>query len=353
LQDELKNLILAVEKDKKGKGKGKKEKGKKGKKEKGKKGKKEKDLTANRTMDSLVEELVKSGLLQKYSPISLNSIIGNFNLLDVSTSKEVILEPTMSEVRRVMTEYCILPLGISVNPEASPPNFPKVASILLYGPSGTGKTMLVQAIASEIGAQIFNLSPKNTAGQFVGKSNVTKMVHMVFKVARAQAPAIIYIDGVEMIFAKKVPKDDTSDPKRIKKDLAKSIKLIKDHCEKVILIATSNKPWEGDVKAMLPLFDKVLYCPKPNYSARHTILKEFISKKAPEELQNVNISLLSRISDGVSTGAIEMVCNRVLTTRRIRHFRTKPLATVEFIDYLMELAPVNADEISQFKVTRN
>jgi hypothetical protein len=55
---------LAVEKDK-SKGGKKDKKGKKGKKEKGKKGKKEKDLTANRTMESLVEELVKAGIFQK------------------------------------------------------------------------------------------------------------------------------------------------------------------------------------------------------------------------------------------------------------------------------------------------
>jgi IQ and AAA domain-containing protein len=46
-----------------------------------------------------------------------------------------------------------------------------------------------------------------------------------------------------MVFAKKVPKDDTSDPKLIKKDLLKSIKLIKDQSEKAILIAATSKPW--------------------------------------------------------------------------------------------------------------
>jgi SpoVK/Ycf46/Vps4 family AAA+-type ATPase len=353
LQDELTNLILAVEKDKGKKGKkGKGAKGKKGKKDKGKKGKKEKDLTANRTMESLVEELVKAGILQKYSHVSLNSVVGNMNLLENVTSKDIVITPTIAEVQRVLTEYCVLPLGVPVNtePEAPPIKYPKIASVLLFGPSGVGKTMLVQALASEIGAQLFNLSPRNTAGQFVGKANVTKMVHMVFKVARAQAPAIIYIDGAEMIFAKKVPKDDTSDPKRIKKDLAKSIKLIKDHAERVILIATTNKPWDGDAKAMLPLFDKTLYVPKPDYSSRFTMWKEFITRKAPEYVSSINISLLTRMSEGVSTGTIEMICNRVLTTRRIRHVRTRPLNTLEFIELLLELPPSNPEEPKMFKV---
>lgn len=213
--------------------------------------------------------------------------------------------------------------------------------------------MLVQALATEMGAQLFNLSPKNTAGEFQGKANVTKMVHMVFKVARAQGPSIIYLEGFEMIFAKKVPKDDTSDPKRIKKDLTKAIKLIKDHSEKVILIATSNKPWEGDVKSMLPLFDKVLYCPNPDYGSRFLLWKEFINQKIPRASMNLNISLLSRMSSGLSAGIIEMVVNRVLTPRRVRNVQAKKLETDEFIQHILDLPPPNPEDSANFQVFYN
>lgn len=238
-------------------------------------------------------------------------------------------------------------MGVPVIPDAPPLKYPKVASLLLYGPSGTGKTMFVQSIASELGAVLFNLSPRNTTGEYQGKSSVAKMIHMVFKVARAQAPAVIYIDGIEMVFAKKVPKDDTSDPKRIKKDLIKAIKLIRDHSERVILIATTNKPWDGDAKSMLTIFDKVLFCPKPDYNSRYSVWREFISRKA--DASTINISSLTRMSEGLSIGSIEMVCAAVLTPRRIRHFRTKPLQTAEFADHLLDLPPANPDEAKLFK----
>ncbi|KAJ3321919.1 Dynein regulatory complex protein 11 [Boothiomyces sp. JEL0866] len=353
LADELKNLKLAVEKDGKGKkgkkGKGGKKGGKKGKKDKGKKGKKEKDLTANRTMDSLIEELVKAGLFQKYTPCSLENFIGKFNLTESSVSKEFFITPSILDVKRVMVEYCALPLGLPYNPELPPPKYPKIASVLLCGPSGVGKTMLVQALATELGANILNLSPRNTAGQYVGKPNVVKMIHMVFKVARQNPPSIIYIDGVEMIFAKKVPKDDTSDPKRIKKDLAKAIKLIRDYNEKAILIATTNKPWDGEAKAMLPLFDKILFCPKPDYGGRVMMWTEFISRLVPHGHESVNISLLARMSDGFSTGSIEICVLRVLTPRRIRTLRTRPLKTDEFVNQLLDMPPPNPDEAKLFK----
>ncbi|KAL2917952.1 COPII coat Sec23p-Sfb3p heterodimer component [Polyrhizophydium stewartii] len=351
LQDELKNLKLAVEREKnakgkKGKGKGGKKGGKKGKKggkgkkEKGKKGKKEKDLTANRTMESLVEELVQTGLLQRYNKTNISEFTGDFNLMGVSVTKDVVIYPSMAELQRVLVEYCVMPMCLNGVPTV----FPKVASILLFGPHGTGKSMLVQALATEMGAQIFNLSPRNTAGQFVGKANVTKMVHMVFKVARAQAPSIIYIDNAEMIFAKKVPKDDTSDPKRIKKDLVKNIKSIKEPGERVILIATSSKPWDADVKTMLPLFDKIMLCPKPDYSSRTLLWTRFIQERAGEQVKLVNISMLTRMSDGFPAGTVRLVCDRVLTDRRVKTLRSKPLSTSEFVEQILTLPAENKEE---------
>jgi SpoVK/Ycf46/Vps4 family AAA+-type ATPase len=195
LQDELKNLKLAVENEKGKKSKGAKAgkgKGKKDKKDKGKKGKKEKDPTANRTIESLVEELVQTGILQKFTPSPLSSFLGEFDTMGTSLSRETFILPSLSELSKTLVEFCVLPNGF---PESAS-KIPKISTILLYGPPRTGKAHLVKSLATELGAQIFNLSPKNTAGQYSGKANVSKMLHITFKVARAQAPAIIYIDGL-------------------------------------------------------------------------------------------------------------------------------------------------------------
>ncbi|KAJ3140041.1 Dynein regulatory complex protein 11 [Physocladia obscura] len=319
LKEELVNLKLAVDRSKNGKKgkKGKKDKkgkkgkgGKKGKKDKkGKKGKKDKDLTANRTMESLIEELIQTGILQ-----------------------------------RVLTEYCILPIGFP-----RPSEVPGATSMLLFGPHGSGKTMMVNAVATESGAHLFNLSPRNTAGQYVGKQNVAKMVHMVFKVAKAKPPAVIYIDGVEMIFAKKVPKDDTTDPKRIKKDLLKQMKALKIE-DRVIVMATSYKPWDADIKALIPAFGKILYTPKPDYGSRFSIWREFISRKASvAQVKDINFSLLARMSDGLSAGFIFLAAERVLTERRLKLMRMRKLLTNEFIDQIVSLPPTNPGEDLEFK----
>jgi hypothetical protein len=190
-------------------------KGKKGKKGK----KKEKDLTAGRTIESLYEELIQAGIIQAPTELHLKDFVYNYNILDSSTDKKIV-EPCLLDLHQILTEYCILPLGFDSISDA----IPKINSILLFGPKGVGKNAYVNAIATETGATLFNLSPRNTMGQYPGKAGVVKMLHMVFKVAEACAPSIIYINEAEMVFAKKVPKDNPSDPKRIKKLLIKYAK---------------------------------------------------------------------------------------------------------------------------------
>ncbi|KAJ3318253.1 Dynein regulatory complex protein 11 [Blyttiomyces sp. JEL0837] len=358
LKEELKNLKLAVDRDKNSKSRkgkkgkkgksakgGKKKGGKKDKKGKkgGKKGKKEKDLTANRTMESILEELIQTGILQKYPKCAITDIKGDFDLLAPSVTKDPFIEPTLAEIRRLLTEYCILPLNYP-KPETIPSN----VSFFFVGPRGTGKTLFVNAIASETGAYLFNLSPRNTAGQFVGKPNVTKMVHMVFKAAKANPPSIIYIDNAEMIFAKKVPKDDQSDPKRIKKDLLKNMKGLKPE-DRVMLIGTSWKPWDADLKAMLPIFSKILFTPKPDYSSRFIIWRDLITKKASNHAKYVNVSLLSRMSEGLSAGSLNLICERVLTDRRVKLMKARRLSTNEFVEQLLNLPPLNAEEGKLYK----
>lgn len=59
---------------------------------------------------------------------------------------------------------------------------PLVKSLLLVGPSGVGKKMLVHAICSETGANLFNLSSENIAGKYPGKNGLQMMIHVVLKV---------------------------------------------------------------------------------------------------------------------------------------------------------------------------
>lgn len=70
----------------------------------------------------------------------------------------------------------------SIGSQAVHEKAPLVKTMLLVGPSGVGKKMLVHAICHETGANLFDLSPLNVAGKYPGKSGLQMMLHVVFKV---------------------------------------------------------------------------------------------------------------------------------------------------------------------------
>ncbi|XP_044861234.1 IQ and AAA domain-containing protein 1-like isoform X3 [Mauremys mutica] len=202
MREELQRLKLAVDREE---GKPRKEK-KSSKQQKGKKGgKKEKDLTPDRTLDSLYEELVLQGILKQAQRVQLADYTGDFCYLG-TTLRMAGIEPTPSvmDIRQNITLYAILRLGSPTLHEMAP----QVKSVLLAGPAGTGKKMLVHTVCTETGANLFDLSPDNLVGKYPGKAGLSMLMHVVFKVARLMQPSVIWIGNAEKTFYKKVPKEE-------------------------------------------------------------------------------------------------------------------------------------------------
>jgi SpoVK/Ycf46/Vps4 family AAA+-type ATPase len=152
---------------------------------------------------------------------------------------------------------------------------------------------------------------------YTEKGGVSKMINTVFKVAKLKAPSVIYINGAEMFMAKKVPKEDTTDPKRIKKEIIKYVKALKPS-DRVLVIGVSSKPWDAEAKQMNSFYEKVILIPKPDYGTRYSLYWSFIHNMGGVMSRKLNLSILSRMSDALSASGIKYVCERVLTTRRLR-----------------------------------
>ncbi|ORZ39517.1 hypothetical protein BCR44DRAFT_74550 [Catenaria anguillulae PL171] len=399
LRDELENLKLAMEKDGKKKKKDGGKKKKKDKKAGGKKGKKEKDLTGGRPLEELIDELIAAGLMQKPTPARMRDLKCAPTLL---YKEKLNAEPASLDVLRAITEYAVLPLGMDNVDDEVTPVPPR--SILLYGPTGCGKSMLCNIVANEVGAAVFNLSPKTTAGQYVGKSNVARMVYTVFKVAKLLAPAIVIVDDAEAVFCKKVPKEDTSDPKRVRKDLVKAINGLKPS-DRVLVIGMSRNPFYSDAKAMSDAFHRQIYISRPNYALREVMWREWMLERVFSEspavqaaiaaaaasgqaavppasgatgatasnpsttnaasgsaggekdprlklfhaLQTANTSVLARLSAGMSGAMIQALIKRTLTPRRIRQLDQRSLQTMEVVHHMLQLAEPDRKVEQDFK----
>uniref|UniRef100_A0AAY4E213 ATPase AAA-type core domain-containing protein n=1 Tax=Denticeps clupeoides TaxID=299321 RepID=A0AAY4E213_9TELE len=326
-EQELKNLKLVVDR----------EKGRK--KTKGKKG--------NKKVTSKKQQCQSP---HQHVPFFLGFCLyvpGEYSYLG-TTLRQADIEPmpSLSDVRQLITLYGILPLGSqSVHERA-----PLIKSLLLAGPGGVGKKMLVHALCTETGANLFNLSPASLAGKYPGKVGLQYLLHMVFKVARQLQPSVVWIGDAEKTFYKKVPKHEKEmEPKRLKKDLAKVLKSIKAE-DRVLLVGTTRRPFEAELKSFCKVYKKIILIPRPDYASRLILWKELLLRFGAKLSPALDLSSLAKVTDGYTQGHILRAIRSVLTTRRIDQQIKKPLTALEFIPPLAQQDPIYKEEEETLKV---
>uniref|UniRef100_A0A672LY53 IQ and AAA domain-containing protein 1-like n=1 Tax=Sinocyclocheilus grahami TaxID=75366 RepID=A0A672LY53_SINGR len=326
MRQELKNLKLVVDRDK-GKKKKKVKKSSKKKKKKGrktgkKKKKKEKDLTADRTIESLYEELVMEGFIIRPKNIKLTDYIGEYSYLG-TTLRQADIEPmpSLSDVRQLIALYGVLPLGSQCVHERGP----LIRALLLTGPAGVGKMMLLHALCTETGANLFDLSPSTLAGKYPGKSGLQYLLHMVFKVRLL-----------------------LMEPKRLKKTLPKVLKSIKPE-DRVLVVGTTHRPFDADIKPFCKVYKKIILIPRPDYASRFTLWKELLQAGGAQLGPKLDLSSLAKVTDGYTQGHILQAIQTVLNSHRLNQQTKRPLTAVEFIPPLARQDPVYKEEEEAFR----
>jgi SpoVK/Ycf46/Vps4 family AAA+-type ATPase len=117
--------------------------------------------------------------------------------------------------------------------------------ILLFGPPGTGKTMLAKAIANEAGATFLNISMSTVLSKYYGEAE--KIIRALFSLAAKLAPAIVFIDEVDSMLGRRDQHNENELPRRVKNEFMTHWDgLLSKTNERILVLAATNRPFDLD-----------------------------------------------------------------------------------------------------------
>ena len=172
--------------------------------------------------------------------------------------------------------------------------------VLLHGPPGTGKTILAKAVAQSTDATFLRVVGSEFVQKYIGEG--ARLVRELFELAKSKSPAIIFIDELDAIGARRMD-GATSGDREVQRTLMQILAEMDgfDARGEVKLIAATNRLDMLDPALLRPgRFDRVIEIPMPSREARESILKIHTSGMSLDE--DVNLKLISDMAEG-SSGA--------------------------------------------------
>ncbi|HET6908223.1 MAG TPA: ATP-dependent zinc metalloprotease FtsH [Mycobacteriales bacterium] len=187
--------------------------------------------------------------------------------------------------------------------------------VLLYGPPGTGKTLLARAVAGEAGVPFYSISGSDFVEMFVGVG--ASRVRDLFEQAKANAPAIIFVDEIDAVGRHRGAglggghdeREQTLNQLLVEMDGF-------DTNRGVILIAATNRPDILDPALLRPgRFDRQIVVDRPDLEGRKAILR--VHSKGKPFAPDVDLDVIARRTPGFTGADLANVINEaaLLTAR--------------------------------------
>jgi proteasome regulatory subunit len=178
--------------------------------------------------------------------------------------------------------------------------------ILLYGEPGTGKTLLAKAVASSTNSTFIQVVGSELVQKFIGEG--AKLVKEIFEYARRKAPAIVFIDELDALAAKRV-EVGTSGEREVNRTFMQLLAELDGFkpLDNVKIIGATNRKDILDTAIIRPgRLDRLIHVPLPTNEARLDIFK--IHTRAMSFSKNISLESLVERMDNFSGAEIKAVC---------------------------------------------
>lgn len=178
--------------------------------------------------------------------------------------------------------------------------------ILLHGPPGTGKTLLAKAVAKSTNSTFIEIVAAELVQKYIGEG--AKLVKEIFEMARKKAPAIIFIDELDALAAKRM-EIGTSGEREVNRTFMQLLAELDgfDPLDNVKIIGATNRKDILDTAIIRPgRLDRLIKVPLPDKKARMEIFK--IHSKDMTLEKGLNLKALIEKMENFSGAEIHAVC---------------------------------------------
>jgi len=260
---------------------------------------------------------------EKVPPETLEKLVINMNDFDYATReitpsamREVYVEPPdvkwediggLENVKRELQEAVEWPLKYPALYKELKHNIPK--GILLHGPSGTGKTLLAKAVATESEANFISVKGPELLSKWVGESE--KGIREIFRKARQASPCVVFFDEIDSIAPIRGMEGVHASTERMMSQLLTEMDGIQE-MQGVVIIAATNRVDMIDNALLRPgRFDKIVLVSNPDRNTRERILEIHIKGKPVSK--DIDLVRIADLTEGFSGADMSAVANTAIS----------------------------------------
>ncbi|KAM0935885.1 putative microtubule-severing ATPase [Dioscorea sansibarensis] len=230
--------------------------------------------------------------------------------------------------------------------------------LLLFGPPGTGKTMIGKAIAGEAKATFFYISASSLTSKWIGEGE--KLVRALFGVASCRQPAVIFVDEIDSLLSQRKSEGEHESSRRLKTQFLIEMEGFDSGNEQILLIGATNRPQELDEAARRRL-TKRLYIPLPS-AARAWIIRNLLEKDGLFKLSEEDTVAICRLTEGysgsdmknlvkdASMGPLREALRQGIEITKLQKEDMRPVTLQDFENALQEVRPsVSSNELNTYE----